>query len=123
MKTILCPLCGKEIGEKIPDGGHDSGGLGYVEMYRSKYDYRRASHAWWNGKYKCGLLCKTCARRTFPAGEYWVIVYTEWEKESLCAGGDSGDPWKFTTQEVAQKRADELGTKFGHTYMVERREI
>ena len=123
MKDILCPLCGKTIGRRIPDGGHDSGGLGYVAMYRSKYDKRRASNTWWESKYKSGLLCKTCARQRFPAGEYWVVYHTEYGKHSACAGGDSGDPWKFMTREAAEAKAEALRSRFGDKYVVDRREI
>lgn len=123
MKEILCPLCGKSIGIRIPDGGHDSGGLGYITMYKSKYDKRKASNTWWDCKYKTGLLCKTCAKKAFPTGEYWVIYHTEYGKNGLCAGGDSGDPWKFKSKEAADKKANELKSKFGNKYIVDRREI
>lgn len=92
-------------------------------LYRSKYDYRTASHVFWNEKYKCGVLCRKCARTKFPSGLYWVVYHREYGRWGRCAGGDSGDPWLFTSQEKAQARADELSMRFGPNYEVEQLEI
>lgn len=123
MKEILCPLCQKYVGKCIPDGNHDSGGLGKVMMYKSKYDYRIASHVFWHEKNKCGVLCRKCAKAKFPSGEYWTVYHLSYGSWGRCGGGDSGDPWLYTMEEKAQARCDELSARFGPNYKIERHTI
>ena len=92
-------------------------------MYKSKYDYRSASHVWWGEARKNGVLCKKCARSKFPTGEYWVVLHRTAKGNGLCAGGDSGSPYLYTSEEKAQARANDLSGKFGPWYKTERRKI
>ena len=67
---IKCPECSKPIGEYVYQRTSKVPGLGAMNAYECKYDYRKTSHI----SFGRGLMCKTCARKFFPDGIAYKVT-------------------------------------------------
>ena len=67
---LTCPECRKEIGVQVLTKTEWIAGLGAVNVYDQKHDFRKASHI----SFGDGLICKTCARKHFPDGVAYKVT-------------------------------------------------
>lgn len=119
---IRCPLCGKHIGERIVDGYHSLGDLGCATMCHSKYDYRKASHVFWEQRNRKGTLCRKCAKEKFPEGFTYHVAFNYHGKKTYTYGGVNGSN-KFVTRESAEASCKAMNEKHGGIYWVEANKI
>lgn len=101
---IKCPLCGKEIGDLITDSITHVKGLGAVRNCSQKFDYRKASHVFWEAGRKSGRLCRKCAVKNFPEHKLYRIAFNYHGKTQYAYGGIDGSTM-YRSKEKAESNA------------------
>ena len=106
-KTVdmTCQVCLKKIGHYELVGTPMNSPLGAIPLYDSKPDYHKASHIY----FPQGLICKGCARKLFPAGIAYRVLFAPFGKEMADSGvGGVRRSGYYASREEAQERASKL---------------